>query len=226
MASLGSYIATSNASGLQIHQYADSRIRTSINGGRRVGIDVSTDYPESGAVTLRIVETDGHPFALTLRVPSWAGGSTLIEPDRRSEVGPGVVVVERPFVVGDEVSLRLPVGPRWTTPDPRIDAIRGTVAVEKGPLVLCLESVDLPGDNDVGAIRVDPTVPPMERDSAVVVKAQLVDELEGPWPYRPGHSGEENPPKAIDLPLIAYHDWANRGPATMRVWLPTVAEDF
>jgi hypothetical protein len=90
---------------------------------------------------------------------------------------------------------------------------------------MCLESVDLPGDRDVGAIRVDPTAPPMERDSAVLVKARLVDELEEPWPYRPGSSGGENPEETIDLQLIAYHDWANRGPATMRVWLPTVAED-
>ena len=225
MASLGSYLATSDAGGLQIHQYADSRIRTSVNGGRRVGVDVSTEYPESGTVTVRVVETDGDPWVLTLRVPSWATGSTLIEPDSRREVGPGVVSIERQFAVGDEVSLRLPVGARWTAPDPRIDAIRGTVAVEKGPLVLCLESVDLPGDRDVDAIRVDPTVPPMEVDSAVLVKAQLVDEHEEPWPYGPGSSSEESPAQVIDLPLIAYHDWANRGPATMRVWLPTFAGD-
>jgi hypothetical protein len=221
LASLGSYLATSDASGLQIHQYADSRIRTTINGGRRVGIDVSTEYPDSGAVTVRIVETDGDPWVLTLRVPSWATGSTMIESDSQRDVGPGVVSIERRFSVGDEVSLRLPVGPRWTAPDPRIDAIRGTVAVEKGPLVMCLESVDLPGDRDVGAIRVDATLPPMERDSAVLVKAWLVEEHEEPWPYRSGWSGEGNAGQTIDLQLIAYHDWANRGPATMRVWLPT-----
>jgi DUF1680 family protein len=225
MASLGSYIATSDDSGLQIHQYADSRIRTSINGGRRVGIDVSTDYPESGAVTIRIVETDGDPWALTLRVPSWAGGSTLIESDGRREVEPGLVVIERHFAVGDEVSLLFPVGPRWTTPDPRIDAIRGTAAVERGPLVLCLESVDLPGDEDVDSIRVDLTVPPVESASSVLVRAELVEERDEPWPYRSGSPGDEDAGKAIDVPLIAYHDWANRGPATMRVWLPTIAGD-
>ena len=230
MASLGAYLATSDAKGLQIHQYADSRIRTSLNGGRRVGVDVSTEYPESGAVTVRIVETDGDPWVLTLRVPSWAADSTLIEADSERKVGPGVVAIERRFSVGDEVSLRLPVGARWTAPDPRIDSIRGTVAVEKGPLVLCLESVDLPGDRDVDAVRVDPTVPPIEKDSAVLVKAQLVDGLEEPWPYRSGApiekgAGEENLEQVIDQQLIAYHEWANRGPATMRVWLPTIAGD-
>ena len=223
MASLAAYIATSDATGLQIHQYADSRIRTSI-GGRRLGVDVSTGYPESGEVTVRIVETDGDPWVLTLRVPSWANGSTLIEPDRQREVKAGAVSVERSFAVGDEVRLRLPVGPRWTAPDPRIDAIRGTVAVEKGPLVMCLESVDLPGDGDVGSIRVDATAPPLERGSSVLVKAELVEGQEQPWPYGNASPDDEDPGKSIEVPLIAYHDWANRGPATMRVWLPAAGD--
>jgi DUF1680 family protein len=128
LASLGGYLATSDAGGLQIHQYADSRIRTSIGDGRRVGVDVSTEYPESGPVTIRIVETDGDPWVLTLRVPSWAAGSTLIEPDRQRTVEPGVVSIERRFAVGDEVSLLLPMGPRWTAPDARFVSRVGRLA--------------------------------------------------------------------------------------------------
>jgi DUF1680 family protein len=95
---------------------------------------------------------------------------------------------------------------------------------------LCLESVDLPGDRDVDAVHVDTTVPPVEKDSSVMVKAELAEERDEPWPYHDGSpietgAGAEKADQSIDVRLIAYHDWANRGPATMRVWLPTAAGD-
>ncbi len=155
-----------------------------------------------------------------MRIPAWAAGAELVDVDGRRRVTPGVVVVERPFQPGDEVTLTLPMAPRWTRPDPRIDAVRGCVAVERGPLVLCAESVDLPGGRHVDSVRVDPSVPPREAGDAVVVAGRLVEPVDRPWPY----GGDEDDPAAdaVDVPLVPYHTWANRGPSTMRVWLPTV----
>ncbi len=53
-------------------------------------------------------------------------------------------VVRREWHCGDEVVLLLPFHPRYTTADSRLDAARGTVALEYGPLVYCLEAVDNP----------------------------------------------------------------------------------
>jgi len=61
-------------------------------------------------------------------------------------VAPGYLEVRREFRAGDTVTLHLPLAPRLTHPDPRIDAIRGAVAVERGPEVRALESVDLGSD--------------------------------------------------------------------------------
>ena len=72
LASLAAYLATADDGGIQIHQYADSRIATTLDGGRPVGLEVTTDYPSDGAVTVRVTESDGRPWALTLRVPNWA----------------------------------------------------------------------------------------------------------------------------------------------------------
>jgi hypothetical protein len=169
-----------------------------------------------------VVETDGQPWALTLRVPPWATGAELTDATGRRPAAPGTVVVERPFDVGDEVTLRLPMTPRWTRPDPRIDAIRGCIAVERGPLVMCAESVDLPGERHVDLLRVDPSVPPRDHDSAVVVAANFLEPADAAWPY--ADASTVAPPavsEAADVPLVAYNRWANRGPSTMRVWLPT-----
>ena len=145
LASLAAYLATADGGGIQIHQYVESRIRTTLDDGRPVGLEVTTGYPRDGTVTVRITESDGRPWALTLRVPDWATGAELTDPGgTRRPAGSGTVVVEWPFAVGDEVTLALPSTRAGPTPDPRIDAIRGCVAVERGPIVMCAESVDLP----------------------------------------------------------------------------------
>jgi DUF1680 family protein len=133
-----------------------------------------------------------------------------------------VAVVEQPFQVGDEVTLTLPLSPRFTLPDPRIDAVRGCVAVERGPLVMCAESVDLPGERHVDLLRVDPSKPPREHEGSVVVAARFLDPPENGWPYR--EAGAVGPPATTeggDVPLVPYNRWATRGPSTMRVWLPS-----
>ncbi|MFI7545039.1 glycoside hydrolase family 127 protein [Actinoplanes sp. NPDC049599] len=206
-ASLAAYLATVDDDGLQIHQYAAATIRTT-----RYGCEITTGYPDEGRITVRITETPESPWTLSLRVPSWAAGATL---DGRP-VSPGWARVHRRFHPGDVVVLDLPVQPRITAPDPRIDAIRGCVAVERGPIVLCAESVDLPPGVDLNALRVLPHAE--ERDGVVVVAGRTVQPQASGWPYGPASESVVSGP--LDVPLRPYHRWARRGPSTMRVWLP------
>jgi DUF1680 family protein len=231
LASLASYIATADDDGIQLHQYAPSRIRTVLPDGRVVALEVSTAYPVEGAVRIKVLESAGAAFTMTLRVPSWAEGARLVEAPvdgetTRQSVAPGSVAVKRAFRVGDVIELHLPVAPRFTAADPRIDAVRGCVAVERGPEVLCLESTDLPPDSGhadgVSLVAIDQSVPPREVDGRVVVRIRP-SEHDGtvrPWPFGSGRVVGSGGSPAVDVPLIAYHDWANRGPSTMRVWIP------
>jgi uncharacterized protein len=223
MASLAAYLVTTDGGGLQLHQYADAEVEATLDGGRRVAVSVRTAYPREGSVTVRVGRTDDRPWTLSLRVPSWATGAELVEPDgRRRPVSPGTVDVTRVFASGDVVRLDLPVLPRWVEADPRVDAVRGTLAVERGPLVLCVESPDLPGEVDVDAVRVDPSVDPVDRDGQVLVTGSLVRTDTALWPFQPaGTVPRDTTPTQI--PLVPYNTWANRGPATMRVWLPRTA---
>ena len=112
------------------------------------------------------------------------------------------------------------MAPRLSKPDPRIDAVRGCVAIERGPEVLALESVDLTplGVDDVGLVELVSNAAPVERDGRVWVRAQSVGDPADGWPYRAGDvpSGGQT----AEVALIPYHEWAERGPSTMRVWIP------
>jgi DUF1680 family protein len=229
LAGLARYVATADDDGVQLHQYAPASVRTTLPDGRPVAFDVETEYPRDGVVRVHVRGDSAEPWTLTLRVPAWADGARLkvVPADgapSEEAVEPGSATVRRAFADGDVVELHLPLAPRLTAPDPRIDAVRGCLAVERGPEVLCLESVDLATAtggrlDDVADVVIDPTVPPREVDGAVVVRLRSTDTPDGAWPYgSPASSNGTG--DGLDVPLVAYRDWAERGPSTMRVWMP------
>jgi len=224
LASLAAYVATADADGIQLHQFAPAEISTTLDDGRAVAVRVETDYPVSGVVRVTALSDADAPWTLSLRVPAWARGGVLRDVDGvETPVEPGRAIVRRAFRAGETVTLTLPMAPRVTYPDPRIDAVRGCIAVERGPEVLALESVDLDGAGsvtpaaaDVGDLVLAGT--PDERDGRVWVPVQAVAPSGDVWPY--GADAGATGPDATWVPLVPYHDWANRGPSTMRVWIP------
>ncbi|WP_371785802.1 glycoside hydrolase family 127 protein [Streptosporangium subroseum] len=214
-ASLAGYVATAGASGVQIHHHTPGEIR---HDG--LALRVETGYPWSGEVTVRVLE--GGPARISLRVPSWASGAQISHGGTTRPVSPGYAVAEGDWEAGDEIRLDLPMTPRWTLPDRRVDALRGCAAVERGPVVYCAESVGDVPELALVAARVSPPVEHLV-DGVVeldVESARLSPET-GAWPYTPAQEAES--PDLSDpgpLRLVPYHRWGNRGPATMRVWLP------
>ncbi|WP_199425069.1 glycoside hydrolase family 127 protein [Actinotalea solisilvae] len=222
-ASLAAYAATADDDGVQLHQYAPAEIRTTLPDGRAVALDVATRYPEDGVVVVTVAGEATATWTLSLRVPAWAHGAVLVADGERSEVAPGTVEVRREFAPGDEVRLELPVEPRFVVADPRVDAVRGCVAVQRGPEVLCAESVDLPGGAHVDGLRVDTSAAPVERDGRTSVRGTVVPAPDDDWPYHDASAPPGAPaPATVEIPLVPYHDWATRGPSTMRVWLPAL----
>lgn len=225
LASLGAYVATADDDGVQVHQYAPATLRTVLPGGRAVALAVETDYPNDGVIAVRMLEGSADPFTLTLRVPEWAASARLVvrsggEVVEESQPGAGFVAVRRAFEAEDVVELTLPMEPRYTEPDPRIDAVRDSLAVERGPEVYCLESTDLGELSDVlGEMRIDAAAPPQVRDGRVVVSLRRTLAPRQAWPYASPRP-EVDEVETHEVALMQYHSWAERGPSTMRVWLP------
>lgn len=212
------YLATTDERGIQLHQYASSDIGTVVGDLGRVEINVATSYPWTGHVVIRIVETPAAPWSLSLRVPPGATGARVVGPDEAvTSAHPGTVVdITRSWRPGEELILDLDLGPVVVGSDPRVEATRGMVALERGPLVYCVEQVDLPDGIELETLTVHPDAAAVEiaRDD---IAASIVG-LELPATGR----GANDQPAAVRVGAIPYFAWANRTVEAMQVWIPAV----
>ena len=214
IASLSSYFVSRDRTGVQIHQYTPMSIVTEIGSGD-VELEVTMEHADDGRIRVRIVSCPEEEWTLGLRVPSWSGESWVSYDDTLETAEPGYFHLTRVFSPGDVIELGLDVRPRWTWPDPRIDAVRGQAAVEKGPVVMAIESLDV--DGALEDIAVDPFVSPEIRDGRVWVSARRRHFTDEEWPYAsffPFGEGQ------CTIPLVEYRNWGRRGPTAMRVWMP------
>ncbi|MFP3464058.1 glycoside hydrolase family 127 protein [Leifsonia sp. SIMBA_070] len=222
LASAASYIATATDDGIQLHQFADAEIETTVASGTvRIRVE-SGGYPYAGTPSVS-VRSDGE-VEVSIRIPAWAEGARARFGEEVVPIVDGYARIRASFAAGDRILLELPMEPRLTYPDARIDALRGTVAVERGPLVLCAESADLPAGVDVDRISIDPSQPPQGTADGASAVIAIAEPQESSWPYgeRPA-GGSATAATTATVPLIPYHRWANRGPSTMRVFLPIAA---
>lgn len=226
LASIEQYVASEDDGAVYLHQFADAEI----DGGLGRRLRVETRYPADGAVRVQVTGTGEQPWTLALRVPGWVDGPVLatldgsplaVEPDAS-----GYVAVERSWSVGDVLEVRFPMGPRLTVGGPAIDGVRGAVAVERGPMVYCLEAPSAGGSLD--EFLVDPTAVPRDGDATVaglpevVLPARQSPQPKLAWPYlRPGAATPASGEPA-DLRLTPYFAWGNGPEGPMRVWLRTV----
>ncbi|WP_445337656.1 glycoside hydrolase family 127 protein [Clavibacter sp. CFBP 8614] len=229
LASMELTFATRSPEGVQIHQLGSYDVDTALEDGTRVALSVRSGYPYEGDVAITFREDTEREVELAVRIPAWARTATVTEPGGSPVEARGRrVVMRRRFRAGETMTVDLPVTARFVAPDPRIDAVRGQVAVERGPLVLALESTDLPS-GEVGDVSVDAaTAPePTGRGARVLLSRRVADPAD--WPYGPAGASDdrgahdERGARIDDLglvDLVPYASWANRGPSTMRVWIP------
>ncbi len=228
LANVGMYFASTSDHALHIHQYADMTIRARLDSGATVSVEVRTGYPYEQSVSLTLLDDLDADSSIVLRVPAWARGTAELSDGLDRVVATDeTVVISGPRPAGSPYVLQLPMPPRVTRPDPRIDAVRGQVAIERGPFVLAVEDVDLPTGVTVNDIAIDPShVTPAEGGGATVpVQLSQIDRDEHTLPYDEEFAVERS---RLDDPSVVtfrpYHQWANRGPSTMRVWTPALAD--
>jgi uncharacterized protein len=232
ISSINNYLATSDSSGLQIHQYAPAKINYQPANGEKISMKLETNYPWDGQIKLSIVEGAASDWSLKLRVPDWCSDSSLTVNGQTQSTTTenGNIILQRTWEKGDTVELNLSMRPRLMQSHPRISAIQGSVAIERGPLVYCLEQPDLPDTINLMDIRFNPNNDLQSAWVDDLLGGVTVIEAEGYAPdmqqwqgqlYNPYIVDNQTTGEPIKLRLIPYYLWANREPGAMRVWLPT-----
>lgn len=181
-----------------------------------------TNYPWNGQTKLTVDPGKPGPFSLRIRIPGWARNKPVPGELYRYEgeltekislkvngketpyrLERGFAVLARTWKAGDVVELNLPMPVRRVLADERVVADRGRVALERGPLVYCLEGVDNGGD--VSSVFIDnqttlsTVAAPDFVTAAVLVKGQTGGRA---------------------FTAVPYHLWSHREPGPMAVWLP------
>lgn len=209
-------------------------------GGTPVKITQDTDYPWEGTIRLTVAPSRPGEFGLAVRIPGWAQGRpipsdlyryvnarpegaapiSLTVNGERVSVNPrrGFVTVHRRWRRGDAVELRLPMPIRRVLARDEVQDDRGMVALERGPLVYCLEAPDNPPGHVLNLLLPD------DADLSVEQRPELlggVRVIRGrALALRRGAGKDEVLSDERDIVAIPYHVWAHRGAGEMTVWIP------
>jgi len=208
--------------------YGGSALTTTL-GGRTVKLAQETEYPWSGRIRVKIDECGAEPFALKLRIPGWVKQASVRINNRPadSSMKPGSYhEIRRSWRVGDSVDLDLPMPVELIEANPLVEETLGQAAVKRGPIVYCLESLDLPDGVKPLQVMISSDTKLRARydqrllGGVVVLEGTVLARTETNWNGQLYRELQQATPKPLKLQLIPYSVWANRGPSEMTVWLP------
>lgn len=234
---LGQYQYALGDRAICVNLYAAGTAKLELDG-QPVTIAQQTRYPWDGRVQLQITPAAEQPFSLRLRIPGWCqdaqtpGGlyrfvdaAPPVVPDLKVNGQPvesafsrGFVSLQRSWKPGDTVELELPMPIRRVYADPRVAADVGRVALQRGPLVYCVEAVDHGGR--VGQLVLPPDAPLAAEHRADLLGGVTV--ITGQAQAR----RDDGRMESVALTAVPYYAWNHRGAGEMAVWLvedPAVA---
>jgi DUF1680 family protein len=227
MGALPGYIYARDQAGIYVNLFVGSTARVTI-GQSEVGLRLRTRYPWEGAVELSVEPERPTAFDVFVRVPGWCSrfgikvdGVAVPSP----EIVRGYARLHRTWRRGDRVELMLEMPVERVKAHPLVADDVGRVALMRGPLVYCLESVDNGGRVRNLAIprgaKLSAEWRPELLNGVVVIRGSAVAAGLEEWTdrlYLPIGSGST--PKLVSFTAIPYYANANRGPVEMLVWAP------
>ena len=234
--SVPGYFYGQSSNTIYVNLYASGTADFKLPDGRSVTITQETDYPWDGNVKLTVRPDHGRNvrFVLNLRIPGWAHDEPVpsdlyrFEPATSNPISlvvnrqeysikldKGYVALSRNWAPGDVISLNLPMPVRRVIANDQVQADRGRIALQRGPIVFCAEAVDNPKGH-VRTLLVPDEQPLTPRFDPTLLNG--VEVVEGRVLYVTTNEFKHVVQKLQDFRAIPYYAWANRGPDEMAVW--------
>jgi DUF1680 family protein len=226
LASLGEYVYSRRETEIAVHLYAQGSCRFPA-GGQNVTLIQKTRYPREGSVTLQFELERPAQLGLRLRIPGWCRTVRLSVNGEPIEVAPrlerGYARLDRTWRPDDRVQLELDMPIERIHAHPDVGSDAGRTALQRGPIVYCLEGAD--HDPPLQRIALPSGAPLESRFDAdllggvTVIEGGALAADASDWRdalYR----GRRPDLKPIRLTAVPYYAWDNRAAGQMRVWIP------
>ena len=229
IAESANYAYAKSGDSIFVNLYGGSSLETELANGGKIKLSQQADYPWNGRVRIKIEACGKKEFSLKLRIPGWANGASVRVNDSSADFSPSsesYFEIKRVWQAGDFVDLDLPMPARLMEANPLVEEDLNQVAVQRGPVVYCLESPDLPAGVKISDVMIPSDLKLVARYDQRLLDGIVV--LEGKGLLRPkenwsGKLYREIQPvelKPVNVKFIPYSVWQNRGPSEMSVWLP------
>lgn len=240
VASVGDYIYAKSEHAIWVNLFIGSNTKFQM-GNVEVPVEMTTNYPLDGVINLTMNPDQKTRFALKMRLPGWAkdepvpGGLYLFEgksketftlllngkPAPYTEEN-GYLKIEREWEKGDKIQYSLPMEVRKLVSREEVSANSDRIAIQRGPLVYCVEGAD--NNGKVWNILIP------ENADFKVVEFKVLDEkvmaVQADMTVMTGsEDGTNLRSETKKITAIPYYTWANRGQNEMQVWLPTKIQE-
>lgn len=224
LACLGGYAYATSDQAIWVNLYIQGSMNANVRG-KQVKLEVTTDYPWDGLVSLKPRTDSPVQFQLRLRVPAWCTGATVaVNGQALSEPAAelGYLVLDREWKTGDVVELNLPMPAQRIVAHPSVKEDRGLAAIQRGPLVYCLEGCDQTEPLADLVVPLETGLQPEQRPNllggVVVLQGMAKAATVQDWTAKLYQSA----PVLRSVPIVAipYYAWDNRQACPMEVWLP------
>ncbi|MFD1817898.1 hypothetical protein SAMN04515674_101238 [Pseudarcicella hirudinis] len=235
IASLGDYIYSKSENGIWVNLFVGSNTIIPLKSGE-VAVQLQTNYPWNGLVKLNVSPKKKSRFIVSFRIPGWVNEQSIagdlyhyteiskekpvIKVNGKEidyTVEKGYAKIDREWNAGDEVSVNLPMEIRKITARNEVKADNDRLAVQRGPLVYCVEGADNEGKVS-NIILPEKTIFSPENqevagESVVALKASVPSLIISV-------DGQNVQTVNRNITAIPYYTWCNRGANQMQVWLP------
>ena len=231
--SLPGYFYRTSADGIYVHLYDNSDLDWHLENGTGLKISQKTNYPWDGNVELTVTPSQPADFTVYLRVPGWVD-SAQVSVNGKTIAGAKAgeyLPIRRRWSAGDRVGLQMTMVPQVLEANPRVADDTGRVAVQRGPLVYCLEGLDQSDGVSLSDVALELGKSP-DSEFQSEMKSDLLGGVlllhhEGVSYERsaasglyPRYTGENVRTKKVPMTFIPYYAWANRQATSMQVWTP------
>ncbi len=235
-ASLPGYLYSTSPEGVYVHLYHNSTLDWRLENGTGLKLSQKTGYPWGDTVTLTVTPARPAEFNLYVRIPGWTRHASVSVNGQQTQGDPKpgeYFAIHRTWEAGDSISVAFDMTPRLIGANPRVRENLGRVAVERGPLVYCLEQSDQPGLESIFDVTLPVGANPgrdftaqfepdklggilMLHHKGIATRKPLSDD---PL-YQLLETANSLPGKEVELTFIPYYAWANRESTAMQVWVP------